>query len=387
MGSRLFSNTTNLLGGHDFEKQEDREKVGRILDIDPSRVPARNSWPYHRIVQEIYNGKIKGLWVVGTNPSHSWIDQQAFNRALDQLDFLVVQDMFTNSETAQRADLVLPAAGWGEKEGTFINSERRLGHVKKVARAPGKALADFHIFQLIAQAWGCETLFRRWSSPEGVFQILKELSRNQPCDITGIVDYAGLDAAGGMQWPCPDKTEAGGAGASEVKPEKRRDTPRLFAEGRFFHPDGRARFLFEDPRPLPEVPDASFPFLLLTGRGSAAQWHTGTRTEKSAVLRKLRPAGIYVEINPLDAELLGIAPGVSVSVSSRRGSVLAIAFVTSTISRGQVFIPMHYGVVNQLTFPSFDPYSSQPAYKACAVNVALAGLARSDTQQASQREI
>jgi assimilatory nitrate reductase catalytic subunit len=94
-----------------------------------------------------------------------------------------------------------------------------------------------------------------------------------------------------------------------------------------------------------------------------------------------------VEINPLDAELLGIAPGVSVSVSSRRGSVLAIAFVTSTISRGQVFIPMHYGVVNQLTFPSFDPYSSQPAYKACAVNVALAGLARSDTQQASQREI
>jgi assimilatory nitrate reductase catalytic subunit len=413
MGSRLFSNTTNLLGGHDFENRGDREKVARILGIDVSRIPDRNSWPYHRIVQQIYDRGIRGLWVVGTNPAHSWIDQQAFNRALDQLDFLVVQDMFTNTETAQRADLVLPAAGWGEKEGTFINSERRHGHVKKVARAPGQALADFHIFQLLARAWGCETLLRRWSSPEAVFEILKELSGGQPCDITGIPGYTALDAAGGIQWPCPLKTGMRSPAATKhgskidcgplppeggvPRGEERRlqaaeagtpdsayktnaknaqeysNTRRLFGDGLFFHPDGKARFVFEEPRPLPEVPDARFPLLLLTGRGSAAQWHTGTRTEKSPVLRKLRPAAVYAEINSFDAERLGIHPGASVCISSRRGSILATAFVTCTIARGQVFIPMHYGVANQLTFPGFDPYSGQPAYKACAVNVALAG--------------
>ena len=386
MGSRLFSNTTNLLGGHDFENHAHREKVARILAIDSSRIPGRNSWPYHRIVQEIYNGRIRGLWVVGTNPSHSWIDQQAFNHALEQLDFLVVQDMFTNSETAQRADLVLPAAGWGEKEGTFINSERRLGHVKKVAPAPGKALADFHIFQLLAHAWGCEELFRRWSSPEAVFRILKELSRDQPCDITGIVDYAALDAAGGIQWPCPEAAEHAAA-ASESKVEQRPGARRLFTNGRFFHSDGKARFVFEAPRPLPEVPDAEFPFLLLTGRGSAAQWHTGTRTEKSAVLRQLRPAGVYAQINSFDAGRLGIESGDSVCISSRRGSVLATAFVTPMISRGQVFIPMHYGVTNQLTFPGFDPYSGQPAYKACAVNVALAASAPRGSAEAPKHEV
>ncbi len=369
MGSRLFSNTTNLLGGHDFENADHREKIARLLNIDPCRIPQQNSWPYHRIVQEIESGRIRGLWIVGTNPAHSWIEQNQFNRLMDKLDFLVVQDMYASSETAAHASLVLPAAGWGEKEGTFINSERRLGDVKKVARAPGQALADFHIFQLLARAWGCDELFSGWSSPEAVFQILKEVSRGQPCDITGIPDYASLDSAGGIQWPFPERERSGERAAeltgSSFGPTER----RLFADGRFFHPDGKARFVFEAQRPLPEAPDVEFPFLLLTGRGSAAQWHTGTRTEKSAVLRKLRPGSVYVEINPFDAEGLGIQPGSSVCVSSRRDSVTATAFVTSTIQRGQVFMPMHYAAVNRLTFPAFDPYSGQPAYKACAVSL------------------
>jgi assimilatory nitrate reductase catalytic subunit len=367
MGSRLFSNTTNLLGGHDFQNAAHREKVARILEIDVSLIPNQNSWPYHHIIEEIDSGTVRGLWIVGTNPSHSWVDQQALNRLLERLDFLVVQDMFTNSETAQWADLILPAAGWGEKEGTFINSERRFGHVKKVVRAPGQALADFHIFQLLAHTWGCEAMFRRWSSPEAVFQILKELSRDQPCDITGIADYSVLDSAGGVQWPCPNKSKT----SDRDQAHSLLQTPRLFTDGRFFHSDGKARFVFEPPRPLPEVPNVNFPLLLLTGRGSAAQWHTGTRTEKSDVLRKLRPAVAYVEINPIDAKRLGIVSGTRVRVSSRRGSVLVTAFVTSTISPGQVFIPMHYGIANQLTLSVFDPESAQPAYKACAVNVTL----------------
>jgi len=369
MGSRLFSNTTNLLGGHDFENHEDRKKVARALDIDPSRIPEQNSWPYDRIVREMESGKIRGLWLVGTNPSHSWIEQSQFNRLLDKLDFVVVQDMFATSETAAHASLVLPAAGWGEKEGTFINSERRIGRVKKVARAPGQALADFHIFQLVARAWGCEQLFGRWTSPEAVFQILKGVSQGQPCDITGIQDYASLDVAGGIQWPCPENREQNSSATNGRNSKSGRTERRLFADGRFFHPDRKARFIFESPRPLPEPPDAEFPFLLLTGRGSASQWHTGTRTEKSAVLRKLRPEAAYVEINPFDAERLGIKPASSVYVTSRRDSVLVAAFVTSTIAPGQVFMPMHYDVVNRLTFPAFDPYSGQPSYKACAVDL------------------
>jgi assimilatory nitrate reductase catalytic subunit len=117
--------------------------------------------------------------------------------------------MYATTETARRADLVLPAAGWGEKEGTLINSERRIGLVKKIARAPGQALADFHIFKLIAQYWGCVEMFARWSSPEAVFQLMKEFSRGQPCDMTGIEDYRMIDACGGVQWPWAEKDEAG----------------------------------------------------------------------------------------------------------------------------------------------------------------------------------
>ncbi len=188
-----------------------------------------------------------------------------------------------------RADLLLPAAGWGEKEGTFINSERRLGLSKKVARAPGQALADFHIFQLVAEAWGVGDLFRRWSSPEAVFEILKQVSRGQPCDISGVVDYTMIDRLGGVQWPLPEGTT--------LESNER----RLFSDGRFFFADGRARLIVDQPRPVPETPSKAFPLVLLTGRGSSSQWHTQTRTGKSAVLRKLAPAELYVEVNPADA--------------------------------------------------------------------------------------
>jgi len=144
---------------------------------------------------------------------------------------------------------------------------------------------------------------------------------------------------------------------------------RLFENGQFFTPDGRARFVFESPHPAPELPDEEYPLLLLTGRGTSAQWHTGTRTEKSDVLRKLRPAGIYVEMHPQDAKRAGIRPDGAVRVSSRRGALTARAFITRTIQPGQVFIPMHYVETNRLTLAAFDPYSRQPAYKACAVRV------------------
>jgi len=404
MGSRLYANITSLFGGRDFLKAEHRREVAGLLNIPVEKIPAQSSLAYDQILQGVADGKIKALWVIATNPAHSWIGRgnpndgcrmtngqadadspfsirhSSFDSVLDKLDFLVVQDMFTTTETAKRAHLILPAAGWGEKEGTFINSERRFGHVKRVSRAPGQALSDFNIFRLIAHHWGCGEMFRDWSSPEAVFQIMKKLSAGQPCDMTGIEDYRHLDEEGGIQWPFTERQNeecrmknggesmASGTSSFFILHSKFRER-RLFADGKFFTSDGKARFLFDPPRPMPEMADKDFPFLLLTGRGTSAQWHTGSRTEKSDVLRELRPEKIYVEINPRDAGRFRITMNQPVRVISRRGQLTASAFVTATVQPGQVFIPMHYAETNQLTLAVFDPHSRQPSYKACAVRV------------------
>lgn len=358
MGSRLFSNTTNLLGGRDFTNPEHRHQVADVLGIGVDRIPDQPSLAYDQIVEGVAAGRIKGLWVIATNTAHSWIDQQRLRGAFGDLEFLVVQDMYATTETAELADLVLPAAGWGEKEGTFINSERRIGVTKRIARAPGEALADFSIFRLVADAWGCHDMFAEWTSPEAVWPTITRLSAGRPCDISGIPDFATIDDAEGIQWPQP----AGGtitAGAEE----------RLFEDGSFFHPDGRARFCFEAPRPVAEAPTESYPLALLTGRGSSSQWHTQTRTAKSATLQSLSTVDPYVEISPADAARRELHDNEWTLVCSRHGSMRARAHVTPAVVPGQVFIPMHYARTNQLTAPAFDPYSRQPSYKTGAVEV------------------
>ncbi|MEN1678950.1 MAG: nitrate reductase [Planctomycetota bacterium] len=361
MGSRLFSNTTSLFAGRDFESDHDRAQVSSLLGVPIDAIPTQRSWPYHQIIEGIRSGKIRGLWVICTNTSHSWIHQGDARELLDKLDFLVVQDMYHTTETAQQADLVLPAAGWGEKEGTFINSERRLGVAKRVRKPPGEALPDFSIFRLVGEYWGVGDWINRWSSPEAALGLIKQLSDGTPCDITGIGDYAPIDHAGGVQWPCVEPAE-------QVEQQR-----RLFEDGRFYHEDGRAKFLWDPPGAMPEPPCDDYPYLLLTGRGAASQWHTQTRTGKSPVLRKLYPAGVYVELHPDDASKLGVGAYDLVRVASRRGELEATAFLTPTVQRGQVFIPMHYESVNRLTLAHFDPHSHQPSYKDCAVSLTPVG--------------
>ncbi len=356
MGSRLFSNTSNLIGGHDFRNPAHREKVSAALGIPLERIPDRESLPYHEIIEGVRKGAIRGLWIIATNPAHSWIGRDDFRELMDRLDFLVVQDMYPTTETAQLADLYLPAAAWGEKDGTFINSERRIGIVKKVARAPGQALSDFNIFRLLTETWGCGGMFREWFSPEAVFRLLQRASEGQPCDISGIDGYREIDESGGVQWP---KKDAGAVGGER----------RLFEDGRFFTADGRARFVHEALAPDPEPPCGEYPLRLLTGRGSSSQWHTQTRTKKSGVLRRLAPAANHLEIHPTDAGRLGVLSGDGVRVSSRRGMVVVEAFVTATVPEGSVFLPMHEETTNLLTLAVFDPHSHQPSYKSCAVRV------------------
>src|SRR5262249_44225306 len=154
--------------------------------------------------------------------------------------------------TAQCAHLILPAGGWGEKNGTFINSERRIGALNAVSKPPGEALTDFEIFKRVARYWGCGEMFRDWDSPSSVFQILKSISRGLPCDFSGIADETMVEEQGGIQWPC--------AGSTSTPAAER----RLFEDGVFYHADGKARFVFESPRPLKEPPNERYPFLLLT---------------------------------------------------------------------------------------------------------------------------
>jgi len=378
MGSRLYANTSSLPGGRDFANAAHREEISRIMAVPLSRIPERPSIAYDQILDAAIEGKIKALWVVATNPEHTWIGSDTFRRAREACEFLVVQDMYHTTETALQADLYLPAAGWGEKEGTQINSERRIGVSKRVRRPPGQALADFDIFRLLARAWGCHEMFPRFGSPESAFRLMQDLSVGKPHDISGILGYRHLDAAGGIQWPYP----SGNVPLTELVeprpgiPESERPLVRgdeghrrLFADGRFFTPDGRAKLLYDPPRPPGELPDAEYDLVLLTGRGTSTEWHTGTRTSKSGVLEAMAPKRLVVEVNAIDAERKGLRSGHTAIVRSRRGAVEAQVLVTPNVRPGNVFLPMHDRRVNTLTFPSFDPHSREPSYKHAAVRL------------------
>jgi assimilatory nitrate reductase catalytic subunit len=374
MGSRLFSNTTSLVGGHEFYNAEHRQKVADGLSIPLESIPSDPSLAYDEILHAAEQGKIKALWIVATNPFHSWIDSGRLAALRDKLDFLVVQDMYHSTESAEVADLYLPAAGWGEKSGCLINSERRIATIKPVRKAPGQTLTDFRIFRLLAESWGCGDMFAQWTDPESAFKLLRDLTKDRPCDITGIESYDHLDQAGGIQWPYPNDD------CKESKATTRKNLNssilnlqsnerRLFSDGNYYTPSGKAKLLFSPPDALPEAPDTHYPFLLLTGRGTSSQWHTQTRTGKSDILQKLYPAEAYIEIHPRDAKRLGILNNQVVTISSRRGEMKASAYLAPTVQPGQLFLPMHYPEVNKLTHPSFDPHSRQPNYKASAVRI------------------
>jgi anaerobic selenocysteine-containing dehydrogenase len=357
MGSRIFSNTTSLYAGLDFLQEADRNRVAEQMGIDVARIPAQNSLPYHKILERIDTGEMKAIWFLATNPGHSWIDKNTLFERLRTLDFVVVQDLYTTTQTAQFADLLLPAAGSGEKYGTFINSERRIGIVDKVMDPPGDAKSDFDIFKGIAEAWGIGEMFSDWNTAEDVFRFLTRISAGRPCDISGITGYDMIRKMGGVQWPYP-----------KDNPDSTQHR-RLFSDGRFYTEDGRARLLVDEIAPIPEAANTEYPTILLTGRGSKVQFHTQTRTGKVALLRQSYPENAYVEVNPEDARELGLLNGTKVDVVSRRGAVTVDCRVSQELARGQVFMPMHYPETNLLTFPAFDPYSAEPAYKYSAVRL------------------
>ena len=357
MGTREAGFTSSLPGYRKFESAADREELAALWNINPQRIPESRGLAYPDIVEAAIAKKIRALWVIATNPVVSFPNLGVLQQSLDGLDFFVVQDGFHPTPTSELADLVLPAAIWGEKEGTYTNSERRVSKVNPAVQPPGEARSDFEIFLALSKRLGCyDELFPGWTQPKDAFEEWKSVSAGRLCDYSGI-DYEILEQHGGIQWPFPK-------GTSEVK------TTRLYADGHFRTEDGKARLLPIEWEPFPEQPNSDFPFVLNTGR-TVEHWHTRTKTEKVPILERLSP-NAWLEMNPRDAQSLKLKPHDRIDIVSSRGRVSSVELrVTEIISPGQVFMPFHYAEsnANQVTQSAFDPISREPNYKQCAVRV------------------
>ena len=359
MGTREAGAASCLPGYRKFESVADREELASLWNVSVERIPVARGLAYPDIIEAALDRRIRALWIIATNPVVSFPNFGVLQQALETVDFLVVQDGFHPTPTSALAHLVLPGAIWGEKEGTYTNSERRVSKVNRAVDPPGEARTDFDIFLGLASALGVrDELFPDWSMPGDAFEEWKRVSAGRLCDYSGMT-YEAIEEAGGIQWPFP-------AGATEPPTQQR----RLYSDGQFETDDGRARLIGVKWEPFPEQPTKSFPFVLNTGR-TVEHWHTRTKTGKVPILERLSPHA-WVEMNPRDARSLGLKTQDRVDVVSRRGRVRDVELrLTETIAPGQIFVPFHYAEANanQMTQSAFDPISREPNYKQSAVRV------------------
>ncbi len=358
MGSREMSFTSALPGYRKFEKEEDRAELARLWQVAENRIPTQRGLAYPDIIQGVLDGRIKALWIIATNPLVSYPDQAKLQKALAQLEFLVVQDGYHPTPTSELAHLCLPAAIWGEKEGIYTNSERRVSKVNRAVAPPAEARPDFDIFLGLADKLGVKReLFPGWEKPEDAFEEWRKVSRGRLCDYSGI-SYD-LLAETTVQWPF-----------SADKPRDPRGYARLYEEGGYRSDDGKARFFVVKSERPPEEPCPDYPFMLNTGR-TVEHWHTRTKTGRVGILERAAPEA-WLEINPKDAERLNVKNHDWVSIESRRGKVERVrARVTSIVAPGQVFMPFHYAETNanNLTLDAACPISREPNFKQSAVKI------------------
>ncbi|MDQ4133001.1 MAG: molybdopterin-dependent oxidoreductase, partial [Actinomycetota bacterium] len=356
MGTREAGGTASLPGYRKYESEAERAELAHLWQVPLDRIPTQRGRAYPDIIDGVLDGTIKGLWIIATNPPVSFPNRARLEQAFRKLDLLVVQDGFETPTTAL-AHVVLPAAIWGEKEGTFTNSERRVSRVRKAVEPPGQARSDFDIFLTMGGAIGVrDKLFPDWQHPEDAFAEWAKVSAGRLCDYSGIT-WDGIDAVGGVQWPAPPGAPPSG-------------TPSLYADGTFPTDSGKAKLWCVSPQPVADSPNQHYPFLLNTGR-TVEHWHTRTKTGRVDILEKLAPEA-WVEVNPADAGRLRVRSGDRVRLVSRRGAVEDITVrVTSVVREGEVFVPFHYdeACANRLTVAEFDPISREPNYKQSAVRV------------------
>lgn len=367
MGGREVGGMANLLSAHrDLANPEHRAEVARLWGVPD--VPATAGKTAVEMFEAVRSGEIKAIWIACTNPAQSMPDQARIHEALESARLVVVQEAYANTETTFYADVLLPAASWGEKEGTVTNSERRITCVRAAVPPPGEARPDWAIAadfarRLASQIHRDAGLFA-YQTPEQIFNEHRETTRGRDLDITGL-SYGLLEARGPQQWPYPEGADTG--------------RERLYADGIFPTASGKARFKNTAYVPVAEATDDAYPLSFNTGR-LRDQWHAMSRTGTVARLFN-HTEEPCLAMHRTDMAARGIAEGELVRVSGRRGSLIVRALESHEVAPRQVFMPMHWGSrfmsgagCNALTLPVFDPISRQPELKHAAVQVMKAGL-------------
>lgn len=358
MGGREVGGMASLLAAHrDLGNPKHRKEVQEFWG--GTEIHGEPGYTATEMFDALESGKMKAVWIVCTNPIVSMPNAKQIERALEKANFVIVQDISHNSETTKYADLLLPAAGWLEKEGTMTNSERRISYLPKVIDPPGEAMPDVEILWRFAQEMGFHGF--DYANASEVYDEYCLMTKGTNIDISGL-SYERLKTEGSFQWPVPSSDHKG--------------TSRLFQDQHYFTSDGKAHF--NAPRNLynkSETTSPEFPLILNTGR-VRDQWHTRTKTGKVKRLTTHIPAP-FLEMNKIDAYIRGFRENDVVTVKSRRGSVRVKLKINYDIREGVVFLPMHWGKIlnsdfsraNNLTNNIVDPVSKEPDFKYCAVQV------------------
>ncbi len=362
MGSRAFSNTAGLHGGGDFDNPARRKAVSEALGVDESVLATKPTIPYNVIIEKVISGEIKGLWVLCTNPRHSWANNQEFEKAVNNLDFFVVQDIYEDTDSAKLCDLFLPSTPALKKEGVIINTERRLSKVNPVLPKEEGELTDYEILYKIGETLGMGDLLKGWETPRQAFELLKKCSKGMPCDITGVtyemLEGPNMEGSRGVQWPFR---------AGEVLEA---DERRLFEDGNYYTPSKKAKFHFEDIAENPTKTSEEFPYIFNSGRGTVGQWHTGVRSREIMESERIYSKESYVFMHPELAKELNIEENERVKIASQNGVTSEFNVkISDHVKKEHLYAPIHYIETNSLTPSVYDPYSKEPSFKTVAVNI------------------
>ena len=354
MGTREWSSCSGLPGYRALENEKDRNDIAEFWGIDVEQFPKKRGMFMTDILPAIETGEIRGLWLIATNPMTSMANSGLMRQLLAKLDFLVVQDAYRDVETNQYSHVFLPAAVWAEKEGCFTNTERRVNLIRNVCKPHGDSKTDLDIFNQMAKRFEQGKKMNFPENAEGVFDELKELSKGRMLDYSGM-SYDKIEESRGLQWPCNEETAPEGS-------------KRLYTDGVFQTPDGKAKLLALPFHDNNERPDEDYPFWLNSGR-VVEHFHTRTRTGKVGNANKFSPTA-YMEMNPRAAEKLGIKHGSYAKLVSRRGDAIVMVQCTERTAPDSIFVPFHFHeCVNRVSLGLLDPHSRQPAYKQCAVKI------------------
>ncbi|AWI04027.1 molybdopterin oxidoreductase family protein [Clostridium drakei] len=357
MGSRAYSNTTMLYAGGDFDNIDRRRRVAEVLGVSDDVLADKPTLPYNVIIEKIISGEIKALWIVCTNPRHSWTNNETFKEAMKKLELFVVQDIYGDTDSSKDCDIYLPAVPGIKKEGTYINTERRISAMRPVLQKSKDERSDYEIIYGIGKALGMGSLLDKWKTPKDAFNLMKECSRNMPCDMTG-VSYDELVDSKGIQWPFRE---------GEVLKDDQR---RLFEDNIYYTLSKKAKFVFEKVRENPLVTTKKFPYTLNTGRGSVGQWHTQTRTREVAFVEDVSVKDAYIYINTKLAKEIDIKENEMIKVSSINGKHSNFMVkLTDNVRYDELYAPLHYLECNNLTPSLYDSYSKEPSYKTTPINI------------------